>query len=85
MQPEISSNLVPQQPHAQSLPRVQQVVKADAKEIVFDGDSRSRLQRGINKVADAVAVTLGPRGASHSASQARNKCFHLMEKHTRTV
>lgn len=40
-----------------------QVVKAsDAKEIVFDTDSRRRLQRGINKVADAVAVTLGPRG-----------------------
>ena len=40
-----------------------QVVKAsDAKEIVFDGESRRRLQVGINKVADAVAVTLGPRG-----------------------
>lgn len=38
------------------------VVRADAKEIVFDGDSRRRLQIGINKVADAVAVTLGPRG-----------------------
>eukprot|EP00195_Chlamydomonas_chlamydogama_P014617 CAMPEP_0202898238 /NCGR_PEP_ID=MMETSP1392-20130828/6804_1 /ASSEMBLY_ACC=CAM_ASM_000868 /TAXON_ID=225041 /ORGANISM="Chlamydomonas chlamydogama, Strain SAG 11-48b" /LENGTH=578 /DNA_ID=CAMNT_0049584109 /DNA_START=111 /DNA_END=1847 /DNA_ORIENTATION=+ len=39
------------------------VVKAsDAKEIVFDADSRRRLQIGINKVADAVAVTLGPRG-----------------------
>jgi chaperonin GroEL (HSP60 family) len=40
-----------------------QVVKAgDAKEIVFDVDSRRRLQKGINKVADAVSVTLGPRG-----------------------
>jgi chaperonin GroEL (HSP60 family) len=40
-----------------------QVVRAgDAKEIIFDTDSRRRLQRGINKVADAVAVTLGPRG-----------------------
>jgi len=38
------------------------VVRADAKDIVFDTDSRRRLQRGINKVADAVAVTLGPRG-----------------------
>lgn len=34
----------------------------DAKEIVFDSESRRRLQVGINKVADAVAVTLGPRG-----------------------
>lgn len=41
-----------------------QVVRAnaDSKEIVFDGQSRRRLQAGINKVADAVAVTLGPRG-----------------------
>uniref|UniRef100_A0A7S3R0V5 Uncharacterized protein n=1 Tax=Dunaliella tertiolecta TaxID=3047 RepID=A0A7S3R0V5_DUNTE len=39
------------------------VVKAaDSKEIVFDANSRRRLQQGINKVADAVAVTLGPRG-----------------------
>lgn len=41
---------------------LQVVHAADAKEIVFDTDSRRRLQRGINKVADAVAVTLGPRG-----------------------
>jgi hypothetical protein len=41
---------------------VQVVHASDAKEIVFDVDSRRRLQRGINKVADAVAVTLGPRG-----------------------
>ena len=49
--------------HANS-PSLLQVVKAsDAKEIVFDGESRRRLQIGINKVADAVSVTLGPRGA----------------------
>lgn len=35
---------------------------AHSKEIVFDASGRARLQRGINKVADAVAVTLGPRG-----------------------
>ncbi|KAL6747183.1 chaperonin 60A [Haematococcus lacustris] len=51
-------------PFTQSRPaRRGLVVKAsDAKEIVFDGDSRRRLQIGINKVADAVSVTLGPRG-----------------------
>ncbi|KAG2452268.1 hypothetical protein HYH02_003292 [Chlamydomonas schloesseri] len=39
------------------------VIRAsDAKEIVFDQESRRRLQAGINKVADAVGVTLGPRG-----------------------
>jgi chaperonin GroL len=39
-----------------------QVVRADAKDIVFDNDSRRRMQKGINKIADAVGVTLGPRG-----------------------
>ncbi len=37
-------------------------MRADAKDIVFDNDSRRRMQKGINKVADAVAITLGPRG-----------------------
>jgi hypothetical protein len=46
-----------------TLPLLQVVKASDAKEIVFDGESRRRLQIGINKVADAVAVTLGPRGA----------------------
>jgi len=45
-------------------PRTRSVVvqASDAKEMVFDGESRRRLQAGINKVANAVAVTLGPRG-----------------------
>jgi len=38
------------------------VVRADAKDIVFDNDSRRKMQKGINKIADAVGVTLGPRG-----------------------
>ncbi|CAD7700671.1 unnamed protein product [Ostreobium quekettii] len=38
------------------------VVRSDAKDLVFDNDARRKLQEGINKVADAVAVTLGPRG-----------------------
>ncbi|KAG1679528.1 hypothetical protein FOA52_011129 [Chlamydomonas sp. UWO 241] len=38
------------------------VAAAEPKLIVFDADSRRKLQRGINAVADAVAVTLGPRG-----------------------
>ena len=41
-----------------------QRVYAEAKTIMFDGDSRRKLQIGINKVADAVGVTLGPRGES---------------------
>ena len=40
-----------------------QVTRAEAKQILFDQESRYGLQAGINKVADAVGVTLGPRGA----------------------
>lgn len=44
-------------------PVVLQVCRAEAKQILFDQESRYGLQAGINKVADAVGVTLGPRGA----------------------
>lgn len=33
-----------------------------AKMLVFDEEARRALERGVNKVADAVKVTLGPRG-----------------------
>lgn len=38
------------------------VVRASAKEIAFDQSSRAALQAGIDKLADAVGLTLGPRG-----------------------
>ncbi|GER39458.1 60 kDa chaperonin [Striga asiatica] len=38
------------------------VVRANAKEIAFDQKSRSAMQIGIDKLADAVGLTLGPRG-----------------------
>lgn len=38
------------------------MTRAEAKDIIFDNASRKKMQDGINKVADAVAVTLGPRG-----------------------
>ncbi|XP_022985566.1 ruBisCO large subunit-binding protein subunit alpha, chloroplastic-like isoform X2 [Cucurbita maxima] len=38
------------------------VVRATAKEIAFDQSSRSALQSGIDKLANAVGLTLGPRG-----------------------
>ncbi|KAK9999116.1 hypothetical protein SO802_018719 [Lithocarpus litseifolius] len=38
------------------------VVRASAKDIAFDQHSRSALQAGIDKLADAVGLTLGPRG-----------------------
>ncbi|CAL5414026.1 unnamed protein product [Camellia sinensis] len=40
------------------------VVRAAAKEIAFDQSSRSALQAGIDKLADAVGLTLGPRDIS---------------------
>lgn len=33
-----------------------------AKQIIFDVDARGRLKKGIDKVADAVKMTLGPKG-----------------------
>lgn len=38
------------------------MVRAKAKEIAFDQTSRSSLQSGVEKLANAVGVTLGPRG-----------------------
>ncbi|PIA26837.1 hypothetical protein AQUCO_08700015v1 [Aquilegia coerulea] len=38
------------------------VVRANAKDIAFGQASRKALQAGIDKLADAVGVTLGPRG-----------------------
>ncbi|XP_058729766.1 ruBisCO large subunit-binding protein subunit alpha, chloroplastic [Vicia villosa] len=37
-------------------------VKAAAKDIAFDQHSRAAMQAGIDKLADAVGLTLGPRG-----------------------
>ena len=33
-----------------------------AKQIAFNAEARQALERGVNAVADAVKVTLGPRG-----------------------
>jgi chaperonin GroEL (HSP60 family) len=42
------------------------VVRADAKDIAFDQKSRAALQAGVEKLANAVGVTLGPRGTGTS-------------------
>lgn len=39
-------------------------MRANAKDIAFDQHSRAALQSGIDKLTDAVALTLGPRGNS---------------------
>lgn len=49
------------------------VVRANAKEIAFDQKSRSAMQSGIDKLADAVGLTLGPRGNSSKTVDA----FHV--------
>jgi chaperonin GroEL len=33
-----------------------------AKQIVHGGDSRAAILRGVNQLADAVKITLGPKG-----------------------
>lgn len=37
-------------------------VKMPAKQIIFDETARLSLERGVNAIADAVSVTLGPKG-----------------------
>ena len=37
-------------------------MRASAKDILFDQDLCAAVQRGIDKLADTVGVTLGPRG-----------------------
>ena len=46
-------------------------VRAEAKDLTFDMKARIKIQAGIDKLADAVAVTLGPRGASSSSERIR--------------
>lgn len=46
------------------------VTRAEAKDILFDNASRKKMQDGINKIADAVSVTLGPRGRNVVLEQA---------------
>lgn len=43
------------------------VVSASAKDIAFGQSSRAALQAGIDKLADAVGLTLGPRGEPFSS------------------
>ena len=42
------------------------------KQITFDETARRALERGVDKLADAVKITLGPRGR-HVVLDDRNK------------
>ena len=37
------------------------------KQIVYSEEARAKLLSGVNKLADAVKVTLGPKGVSRQA------------------
>jgi hypothetical protein len=50
------------------------VVRADVKVISTDGACRRGLATGIDKLADAVAVTLGPRGGCFASSLCLLSC-----------
>src|SRR5438067_1136111 len=43
-------------------PYIQGGIEDMAKQITYSGDARAAILRGVNKLADAVKVTLGPKG-----------------------
>jgi hypothetical protein len=45
-----------------------------AKEVKFSGDARDRMLHGIDILADAVRVTLGPKGLRLSQSYLPKSC-----------
>jgi len=40
-----------------------------AKNITYSEDARQGILRGVNKLADAVKITLGPRGGTSSSKR----------------
>ena len=42
-----------------------------AKQLRFDTDARDRMLKGVNTLADAVRVTLGPKGRNVILSKSR--------------
>ncbi len=53
---------------------------ANAKQIVHGEDSRQAILRGVNKLADAVKVTLGPKGRNVVDTPTTGR---FLEKHHR--
>jgi chaperonin GroEL len=43
-------------------------MSSNPKEIIFDSEAREKLKKGINELADCVAVTLGPKGRNVAIS-----------------
>ena len=44
-----------------------------AKDVKFEGDARARMQKGVDTLADAVKVTLGPKGCLLYTSDAADE------------
>ena len=44
-----------------------------AKDIKFDADARELMKEGMDKLANAVKVTLGPKGRNSTRSSARRR------------
>ena len=54
-----------------------------AKKIIFDTDARESLLKGVNEVANAVKVTLGPKGRNviigkkiRLTANRKRRCYH---------
>lgn len=55
-------------------------VRAASKDIFFGQDSRAAMQAGIEKLADSVGVTLGPRGTEHENGNGRINVVRMLSR-----
>ena len=55
----MSANIID---YYKSFERFDQGVREMAKQLLFDEDARHSMKRGIDALADAVKITLGPKG-----------------------
>ena len=48
-----------------------------AKDILFNIDARDQLKKGVDELANAVKVTLGPKGRNVIIEKVRCSSYHL--------
>ncbi|KAK9678061.1 hypothetical protein RND81_11G185800 [Saponaria officinalis] len=79
--PSISSNnllshnhcaTLPISGYYKNMPKARLIVKAGPKSITFDTKCREALRTGVDKLADAVSVTLGPKGRNVIISDSKS-------------
>ena len=51
------------------------LVRGFAKDVKFGADGRAAMLQGVDVLADAVAVTMGPKVGIHSTSVVISTCF----------